>query len=306
MYVTVKNVVKNTMPVSAWYMLVSALGFALMAACVKTASYYHIPVLEIVAVRAVVSVILSYVDVRRKNISIWGNNKPWLIARGAVGAVALMMVYYAVTTLPLAEATILQYLHPVFTTILALLFLKETIQRSTIACIVLSLLGLLIMIQPNLGVADLGSESIFGGEHIAGYAWLSLGAGVMGAFGSAVAYVIVKKLTKTDDSSVIVFYFPLMALPISLVLLGDDFVVPSLYVLGVLVLVGVFTQVGQIALTKALHCADASKATAYAYVQVIFSIAIGWVYFSEVPVITTLMGGGFIILGALINIFWKR
>lgn len=306
MYVAVKNVVKNTVPVSAWYMLVSALGFALMAACVKTASHYHIPVLEIVAVRAAVSVILSYVDVRRKNISIWGNNKPWLIARGAVGAVTLMTVYYAVTTLPLAEATILQYLHPVFTTILALLFLKETIQRSTVACIVLSLLGLLIMIQPNLGVANLTGEITLGSENTTHYAWLSLGAGVLGAFGSAVAYVIVKKLTKTDDSSVIVFYFPLVALPISLMLLGDGFVVPSLYVAAILVLVGVFTQVGQIALTKALHSADASKATAYAYVQVIFSIAIGWVYFSETPVITTLMGGGFIILGALINILWKR
>ena len=295
MYVAVKNVVKDTVPISAWYMLLSAFGFALMAACVKTASHYSIPVLEIVAARAAVSVILSYADVKRKNISIWGNNKPWLIARGAVGAVTLMMVYYAVTTLPLAEATILQYLHPVFTMILALLFLKETIQRSTIACIVLSLIGLLIMIQPNLG-----------GEGTTHYAWMSLGAGVLGALGSAVAYVIVKTLTKTDDSSVIVFYFPLVALPISLVLLGDDFVMPSLYVAGVLVLVGVFTQIGQIALTKALHSADASKATAYAYVQVIFSVAIGWVYFNETPVITTLMGGGFIILGALINILWKR
>ena len=305
MYVAVKNVVKNAVPVSAWYMLVSALGFALMAACVKTASHYHIPVLEIVAARAAVSVILSYADVKRKNISIGGNNKPWLIARGAVGAVTLMMVYYAVTTLPLAEATILQYLHPVFTTVLALLFLKETIQRSTIACIVLSLFGLLIMIQPNLGIANLEFANL-GDSSTTPYAWMSLGAGVLGAFGSAVAYVIVKKLTKTDDSSVIVFYFPLVALPISLVLLGDDFVMPSLYVAGVLVLVGVFTQVGQIALTKALHSADASKATAYAYVQVIFSVIIGWVYFSETPVITTLVGGGFIILGALINVLWKR
>lgn len=300
MYVAVKNVVKNTVPVSAWYMLVSALGFALMAACVKTASHYHIPVLEIVAVRAAVSIVLSYVDVKRKNISIWGNDKPWLVARGTVGAITLMMVYYAITTLPLAEATILQYLHPVVTVVLALLFLKETVQRSTIACIVLSLLGLLVMIQPNLGLTNIGGESI---TH---YAWLSLGAGVLGAFGSAVAYVIVKKLTKTDDSSVIVFYFPLVALPISLVLLGDNFVMPSLYVAGVLVLVGVFTQIGQVALTKALHSADASKATAYAYVQVIFSVAIGWVYFNETPVITTLIGGSFIILGALVNILWKR
>lgn len=106
--------------------------------------------LEIVAARALVSAVISYADIRRKNISIWGNNKPWLIARGTVGTFSLILVYYAVTTLPLAEATILQYLHPVFTSLLALLFLKEIMQRSTIACIVLCLLGLFIMLQPNL------------------------------------------------------------------------------------------------------------------------------------------------------------
>lgn len=280
---------------SVWYMLISALGFALMAACVKEVSGLGIPVLEIVAARAIVSGIISYADIKRKKISLWGHNKALLIARGTVGSFALMFVYYAVTTLPLAEATVLQYLHPVFTAVLAVFFLKETIQRSTIACIAISLLGLFIIIQPNLQL-----------DNAIHYPWISIGAAVMGAFGSAVAYVIIKKLTKTDDSSVIIFYFPLVALPISVVMLGSDFVVPSLAATGLLVLVGIFTQVGQVGLTKALHSADANKATAYAYVQVLFSVFIGWAYFSEVPMATTIMGGGFIMVGALINVLWKR
>ena len=276
-------------------MLISALGFSLMAACVKEVSSLGIPVLEIVAARAIVSAIISYIDIRRRGIPLWGKNKVLLIARGTVGTFALMFVYYAVTTLPLAEATLLQYLHPVFTAILALIFLKETIQRSTIACIVFSLLGLLVIIQPNL---LLGSG--------AQYPWLSIGSGVFGAFGSAVAYVIIKKLTKTDDSSVIIFYFPIVAFPISIVMLGSDFVVPSIAATAFLILVGIFTQVGQVGLTKALHCADANKATAYAYVQVLFSVFIGWAYFSEVPMFTTIIGGGLIMIGALINVLWKR
>ena len=280
---------------SVWYMLISALGFALMAACVKEVSGLGIPVLEIVAARAIVSGIISYADIKRKKISMWGNNKPLLIARGIVGSFALMFVYYAVTTLPLAEATVLQYLHPVFTAVLALFFLKEIIQRSTIVCIVISLLGLAIIIQPNLQI-DSGVQ----------YPWISIGAGILGAFGSAVAYIIIKKLTKTDDSSVIIFYFPIVAFPISMIMLGSDFVVPSLAATGLLILVGIFTQVGQVGLTKALHSADANKATAYAYVQVLFSVFIGWAYFSEVPMATTVIGGGLIMVGALINVFWKR
>jgi drug/metabolite transporter (DMT)-like permease len=287
--------IKNAIPKSAWYMLLSALGFALMAACVKEVSALGIPVLEIVAARAVVSGFISYLDIKRKKIPLWGNNKPLLIARGTVGAFALMFVYYAVTTLPLAEATVLQYLHPVFTAILALFFLKEIIQRSTIICIIVSLIGLLIIIQPNLQMNNMVS-----------YPWISIMAGVMGAFGSAVAYIIIKKLTKTDNSSVIIFYFPVIAFPISMIMLGSDFVMPTLLATGLLVLVGIFTQVGQVGLTKALDCADANKATAYAYVQVLFSVFIGWAYFSEVPSLTTIIGGSFIMLAALINVLWKR
>lgn len=285
---------------SVWYMLMSALGFALMAACVKEVSGLGIPVLEIVAARAIVSGIISYADIKRKKISLWGHNKTLLIARGTVGSFALMFVYYAVTTLPLAEATVLQYLHPVFTAVLALYFLKESIQRSTIACIVISLLGLFIIIYPNLAQPNLQLDSAIQ------YPWISIGAGVLGALGSAIAYIIIKKLTKTDDSSVIIFYFPLVAFPVSMILLGSDFVVPSLAATGLLILVGIFTQIGQVGLTKALHSADANKATAYAYVQVLFSVFIGWAYFSEVPMATTLIGGGLIMVGALINVFWKR
>jgi len=291
MYIKLKEVV----PVSAWYMLLSALGFSLMAACVKSASNFGIPVFEIVAARAIVSVILSYIVVRQKKISIWGNNKPLLIARGTIGALALMCVYYAIATLPLAEATILQYLYPVFTACLALIFLNERVQRSTMVCITLCLIGLSVMLEPNLQTHN---DTI--------YPWLSIGIALLGSIGSGTAYVIVKKLTKTEDSSVIIFYFPMIALPVSLILLGDDFIMPSLAVTGVLVLIGVFTQIGQVGLTKAMHSADASKATAYSYVQVLFSVFIGWIYFSETPVLTTIIGGSLIMCGALINVLWKR
>ncbi|MCE2570729.1 DMT family transporter [Motilimonas eburnea] len=276
-------------------MLLSALGFAIMSACVKLVSQYHIPVLEIVAARALVSLLLSYLDVKRKGISPWGEQKGWLFARGAVGALALICVYYSIATLPLAEATLLQYLHPVFTALIALLFLKEPILHSTKLCICLSLVGLGIMISPGLGL-----------DPAAGLPWFSIVIALLGAFGSAVAYVIVRKLSRTEDSSVIIMYFPLIALPLSLILLGDDFVVPPPEALVLLLFVGIFTQVGQVGLTKAMQSESASKATAYSYVQVLFSMLFGWLIFSELPSIYSWIGGSFILMGALINVLWKR
>ena len=286
---------KSSFPIGVRYMVMSALGFALMTSCVKVVSNHGIPVLEIVAVRALVSLFISYVDVHRKGLALFGNHKPLLLARGVAGTLALICVYYAVTTLPLAEATILQYLHPVFTALLALFFLKERVQLSTMICIVLSLAGLTAMVRPGF---------LFGEP--SDLPMISILAALAGAFGSACAYVIVRKLSRTEDSSVIILYFPLVALPVSLLLLGDNFVVPDLTAAVLLVLVGIFTQIGQVGLTKAMQTVEASKATAYSYVQVIFSMALGWALFSEVPSHWTLLGGALIMTGALVNVYGSK
>ncbi len=285
----------HSIPVGVRYMLFSAMGFALMSACVKLVSAYDIPVLEIVAARALVSLILSYLDIKRKGIPVWGNNKRLLIARGAVGALALICIYYSVTTLPLAEATILQYLYPAFTAVLAILFLNERVHFSTIICILLCIAGLVLIVRPG--------QSLMAIEYLP---TLSLIAAIIGAFGSSVAYVIIRKLGQQEDSSVIIFYFPFIALPLSVVLLGRDFVMPSGEALLLLLLVGVFTQVGQVGLTKAMQTETASKATAYSYVQIIFAVTLGWLLFEEVPSLWTWAGGALIVTGALINLFGAR
>lgn len=272
-------------------MLLSALGFALMAACVKKAAGYGIPFLEIVAARSVVSLAISYADVRRKGLSPWGTHRALLMARGGIGALALICVYYAITTLPLAEATLLQYMHPLFTALLGLLLLREGIQFSTVVCIALSLTGLVVMVQPDV---------------LAGSApalpRLSVLVALAGAFGSAIAYVLVRRLSQREDASVIIFYFPLIALPLSLALPGGDFVVPGLEALVLLLLVGIFTQVGQVGLTHAMRFESAGKAAAYSYVQVIFAVVLGWVVFGEIPSAWTWLGGSLIIAGALFNL----
>ncbi|HFQ4898253.1 TPA: DMT family transporter [Vibrio vulnificus] len=286
---------KSAFPLGVRYMILSALGFALMSASVKYVSVHGIPLFEIVAARALVSLIISYLDVKRKGISVWGNNKRWLFARGAVGTLALMCVYYAVTALPLAEATILQYVHPVFTALLAVLFLKERVQPATLACIVLCLLGVFTMVYPSFDASGVGELPM-----------LSVGIALLGAFGSSIAYVIVRKLSRTEDSSVIIFYFPLVALPVSAMLIGDDFVVPDVALILVLILVGIFTQIGQFGLAKAMQTQTAGNASAYSYVQIVFSALLGVVLFNEVPSIWTLLGGSLIVIGALINVFGPK
>ncbi|BFN33849.1 DMT family transporter [Vibrio harveyi] len=289
------NSLNSMIPIGVRFMVLSAFGFALMSATVKHVSLHGIPVFEIVAARALVSLVISYLDVKRKGISVWGNNKPLLFARGAVGTMALMCVYYSVTTLPLAEATIFQYIHPVFTALLAVFFLKERIQFSTFICIALCLLGVYVMVRPETGPDAEHALPMF-----------SVIIAILGAFGSSIAYVIVRKLSQTEDSSVIIFYFPLVALPASILLIGDQFVMPDLYLTMMLVLVGVFTQIGQLGLTKAMQTQEAGKASAYSYVQIIFSVVLGIFFFGELPAAWTYLGGALIVTGALINVFGQH
>ena len=284
-----------SLPLGLRYMLLSGLGFALMAVFVKLASAEGLPLLEIVAARALISLILSYADIRRKRLATFGNRKGLLFLRGLVGSLTLVCVYYAITQLPLAEATVLQYLYPIITAVLALFFLHEKLHWTLLLSILLSFSGVLLIARPAFLFGGLATD----------LSYFAVLMALLGAFGSAVAYVLVRKLSQTEDPSVIVFYFPMIALPFSLLLLGDDFVMPDLKACGILILLGLFTQVGQICLTKAMQTETASRATAFSYAQVVFATLLGWLVFDEIPDLWFAAGALFILLGILVNLLFK-
>lgn len=271
-------------------MMISALSFALMATLVKEAGQLGIPLLQIIFVRAVISVVLSLADIRRARVHPLGHRRVLLLGRGVSGFLALTGVFYALIHLSMAQATVLQYLHPVFTALLAFLFLAERPTTATLACIVLSLLGLICMVSPY-----------WWGSSNAGVPVWPVFAGLAGAFGSGVAYTLVRKLVATEHPSVIVLYFPLVCLPGALLLGGGDFVWPTVTGWWVLLGVGCFTQFGQLALTKAMQLDAASRVTSLSYVQIIFAAILGWLAFGEIPTQTTLLGGGLILLGAVVS-----
>ncbi|MEJ2668856.1 MAG: DMT family transporter [Gammaproteobacteria bacterium] len=275
-------------------MLLSVTGFAIMGGAVKWVSQWGIPVLEIVAARALISLILSYLDVWRKGISPWGRHPSLLLARGAVGSLALLCTYYSVSTLPLAEAIVFQYLNPVFTAMIALVFLKERLDSALVVCLLLSFAGLLLVARPDVVQSGLTTR----------LPTFAVSIAVLGAFLSAVAYVLVKKLSVSEDPSTIIFYFPLVALPVSLVLLGDDFVMPDAMTGLGLLTVGVCTQIGQVGLTFAMQTETAGRVTSFSYLQIVFSTLLGWWVFGEVPIIWTWIGAVLIVLGSFVNVLW--
>src|ERR1041385_8423544 len=125
-----------------FYMTLSALGVSIMSVLVKLAAP-RLPTGEIVLARAAMTLVFSYVMVKRafgadgKRLSPWGTQKRKLALRGFLGFAALACYYLALARLPLADATTLQYIQPLVTAVLAWWILGETIGWATafaIAC----------------------------------------------------------------------------------------------------------------------------------------------------------------------------
>jgi len=130
-------------------MLASAFAFSVMSLFVKVAGQ-RLPSQEIILARALISLILSYGHLRLAGLSVWGNNYKLLIGRGVVGFLALSCFFYSLTHLPIAESTVIQYVYPVFTALLARYSLGERLGRVKLAFSLLSLVGVVLIAQPTV------------------------------------------------------------------------------------------------------------------------------------------------------------
>lgn len=273
----------------ALFMIVSALAFSAMTALVKLAGQ-RLPSQELVAARAIVSLVLSYGLLRRAGVSPWGVDRRWLWVRGGLGFAGLSCVYGAVTHLPLAEATVLQYLHPPITALLAGLFLGEAVTRRIGFATAASLLGVVLIARPAFlfGTATRALDPFW------------VGVALLGATFSAAAYVVVRKLSSGGEHPlVIVFYFPLVTVPASIPTVVPRFVMPEGLEWAVLIAIGVATQIGQVSLTRGLAVLPAAHGTALSYLQVVFAGLLGIAFFGERPDGFALAGAALVVGSAL-------
>src|SRR4051812_19790123 len=107
-------------------MFLSTLAFFLANACVK--KVVHIPAMEIVFFRCIVATAICVYSLRRAQGSLIGSNHLMLFLRGLFGTSALFCFFLTVQNIPLASAQTLQYVSPIFTAIIAIFVLKESVR----------------------------------------------------------------------------------------------------------------------------------------------------------------------------------
>jgi drug/metabolite transporter (DMT)-like permease len=269
------------------YMAASAALFSAMAVLVKLAGE-RLPAPEIILVRVVVTLILSWAMLRRARMSPWGTRHGALALRGLLGFVALSCYYWTLTRLPLADATTIQQLAPLFTAVGAWALLGERVGPAAAIAIVLGLGGVVLVTHPGglLGATQLDP---------AGTA-IALG----GALASGLAYVTVRQLSRHEDPLVIVFYFPLVALPLAIPWTVPVAIWPTPLEWLILLGIGVTTQAAQVCMTRGLMLERAGRASAIGYLQVALAVVWGVVLFGEVPAWSMIAGAGLIVGGTVI------
>lgn len=272
-------------------LVLGALGFSVMSVCVKLAGE-ELPVSMLVLARGVVTFVLSATWVLHRGISPGGNNKKLLILRGVFGTGGLACFFYAVANLPLAEATVIHYLNPILTSVVAFLVLGEIVDRRLLIAIVASIAGTVLVTRPTLlfgARADLPTTAVL--------------AALGGAVFSAFAYVTVRRLRLSDDPHVIVMYFPVVAVPATLPFAIAHWQSPSMRGWLLMLALGVATQASQVLFTKGLALVPAGRATTVGYVQIVFAAVWGVLVFGEIPSLLTVAGALLVVAGVLV--LWR-
>jgi drug/metabolite transporter (DMT)-like permease len=270
-------------------MLLSAFALSTMSALVKVAGQ-RLPSVEIALVRAAISLVLSWVSVRRAGVSPWGEDRCGLLMRGIAGFVGLHCYFYAVTVLPLADATVIHLTSPLFVAAMAALWLREPIRSAHLVAMMLGLAGVILVSRP----------SFLFKTHSAALPALGLAAAITSAVAGASAYVLIRKLRATEHPQVVVLHFPLLAVPLTIPIAAPIWVWPTPLEWLILMGVGLATQVGQVKMTEALQLEPAARVSAISYVQIFFAIGLGFAFFGEIPTPATVAGALAIVAGTAI------
>lgn len=262
------------------YALLAALFFSAMAIFIRQASYELHP-----------TVIVFF-----RNLLALGVMMPWLMGAGLgamrtqrigmfglrslLGLVGMTSGFWAVTLIPISQATALSFTSPIFATIGAALILGEVVRRRRWTAVLLGFGGAMIIV-----VGDAGG--------LAGLGALELGVllALLNAVIMAINKLVLKSLTHTESSEAIVTYMVLLLTPLSLVPALFFWEWPSLLGFVWLCCLAAAGTIGHLCITRAFKSAEVTVVLPFDFARLPISAAMAFLIFAEVPTVWTVLGG---------------
>jgi drug/metabolite transporter (DMT)-like permease len=275
---------RQSLILGAAFIVTGELCFATMGVGIRFVSR-ELPNEMIVFARNLVGLALLAPWLLRRGVANIATPVPALhLLRAVAGVSAMYCFFYAIANLPLAEAMLLKLTAPVFMPLIAMLWLREQVTARLWVALGIGFAGVVVILDPSFA----GETAIVSPVAI---------VGLLGGLLAALAKVTVRRLSRSEPPARIVFYFALIAGAISSLPLLWAWQTPS--PMALLWLLGIATSatLGQLALTRGLSLAPASRMGAFGYFAVVFGAGYGWLIWGE-PVTWALVIGSVLIVVA--------
>src|SRR5512139_110919 len=262
-------------------MVASAVLFASMAASVRVASG-ELPNAPIVFFRhfIMLAFLLPWLF-RQGRGALETDDLRGHLVRGLAGVSAVACYFYAIARLRLADAVLLNQSMPLFIPLVERGWLGARIPSRLWGVLALGFVGLLLILRPGIGVFEPVAL-----------------VGLASAVFASISQVGIRRLTRTEPVTRIVFYFGLVASVVALPPAVYWWKAPSTATWGVLLLMGVFATVGQLTLTRAYVHAPAARVGPFLYVGPVFAGALDWLLWGRLPDPLFVVGAGLVVAAA--------
>lgn len=203
------------------------------------------------------------------------------ILRGLVHGTGVMLWFYAMARIPIAEVTALGYTAPIWTTIMAVVFLREKIAMRRIAAVVIGFVGVIVILRPGLQEVSIGQL-----------------AQLLAAPLFAVSFICAKKLTETCSNGEIVASLSIL---VTLTLLPPAIATwrtPTPDELLWLFITAALATAGHYALAQAFRRTEITITQPVTFLQLVWATLLGYFVFGEEPDIWTWVGAGVVVISA--------
>lgn len=267
-------------------MFISTLAFSLANVIVKQIS--HIPAMEVVFFRCLFASSFCFIGLYRARADWKGSHRGLLLARGIFGTTALYFFFLTVQNTPLASAMTIQYLSPIFTSVIAILVLREKVRALQWLFYAMAFAGVLLIEQ-----FDPRTSPYY------------LAIGILSAFCSGVAYNLVRRMRDQEHPLTVVLHFQLVGVVVGFFSLFFTWKMPQGWDWFWLFMIGVLSQLGQIFLTNALQREKAAGVAIINYTGLIYGIFFGVFVFGEQLFPVTLFGMLLVVGGVLLSIAYS-
>lgn len=268
------------------WMLGTLVSFCLMAVGVRELSQ-ALDVLQVLTVRSAVGLICVLVLMRlaKQKPSFNAANLKLNSLRNVFHFAGQYGWFLGIGLLPLAEVFALEFTVPIWTLIIAALFLGEEVNLRKVTSVLLGIIGVWVIVQPGSGIVDTAS-------------FIVLAAAVC----YAVAHAVTKSLSGRESALSIMFHMCLMQLPLGLALSWQQWIWPSSSQWLWLVIIGVTALSANYCMAKAMRYADVTTVVTIDFLRLPMIALVGvWLY-QEPFEIALLLGGALMLVGNLLNV----